>query len=61
MKHPTMRFRLKKGPKKRLQNAVKLYKNLGTSWQVQTKLFFEHSTLHGVRYIAENGRPFLEK
>ncbi|RZC35753.1 sodium channel protein Nach-like, partial [Asbolus verrucosus] len=30
-------------------------------WNVQTKLFFEHSTLHGVRYIAENGRPFFEK
>ncbi|EFA10172.2 sodium channel protein Nach [Tribolium castaneum] len=56
-----MRFRLEKGPKKRLQNLYKLHKNLGTSWQVQTKLFFEHSTLHGVRYIAEYGRPFLER
>ncbi|XP_058448045.1 sodium channel protein Nach-like [Malaya genurostris] len=27
----------------------------------QTKEFFENSTLHGVRYIAEEGRPFFEK
>ncbi|XP_037884233.1 sodium channel protein Nach [Glossina fuscipes] len=27
----------------------------------QTKEFFENSTLHGVRYIAETGRPTIEK
>ena len=27
----------------------------------QTKEFFNNSTLHGVRYIAEEGRPFGEK
>lgn len=27
----------------------------------QTKEFFNNSTLHGVRYIAESGRPFGEK
>lgn len=34
---------------------------LKTSWKVQAKLFFQHSTLHGVRYIAEEGRPIIEK
>ncbi|XP_023310115.1 sodium channel protein Nach [Anoplophora glabripennis] len=37
------------------------YQMLKTSWGVQGKLFFENSTLHGVRYIAEDGRPFIEK
>ncbi|KAK9732285.1 Amiloride-sensitive sodium channel [Popillia japonica] len=37
------------------------YTLLRTSWRVQAKLFFEHSTLHGVRYIAEKGRPFAER
>ncbi|KAE8738754.1 hypothetical protein FOCC_FOCC015764 [Frankliniella occidentalis] len=32
-----------------------------TSVIVQTKEYFEKSTLHGVRYIAENSRPFIEK
>lgn len=36
----------------------KLFK---TSLVYQTKEFFNNSTLHGVRYIAENGRPFGEK
>uniref|UniRef100_A0A1A9W176 Uncharacterized protein n=1 Tax=Glossina brevipalpis TaxID=37001 RepID=A0A1A9W176_9MUSC len=27
----------------------------------QTKEFFQNSTLHGVRYIAETGRPTIEK
>lgn len=27
----------------------------------QTKEFFQNSTLHGVRYIAESGRPVGEK
>ncbi|XP_045473290.1 sodium channel protein Nach-like [Harmonia axyridis] len=35
-------------------------KILKTSWKVQTQVFFENSTLHGVRYIAEKGRPFFE-
>lgn len=37
------------------------YRLLKTSWNVQWKLFFQNSTLHGVRYIAETGRPFIEK
>lgn len=34
---------------------------LRTSWNYQATQFFQNSTLHGVRYIAEKGRPFLEK
>lgn len=56
-----MRFRGKKGPKVAFKKIKQNYKVFGTSLRVQTKLFFEHSTLHGVRYIAENGRPILEK
>ncbi|CAH0555414.1 unnamed protein product [Brassicogethes aeneus] len=58
-----MRLRTKKKPKKNknLKYTPSNYKLLKTSWNVQTKEFFEHSTLHGVRYIAEDGRPFFEK
>lgn len=31
------------------------------SYVHQTKEFFSNSTLHGVRYIAEEGRPFRER
>lgn len=31
------------------------------SLRYQTKEFFSNSTLHGVRYIAEDGRPFCER
>lgn len=31
------------------------------SYVHQTKEFFNNSTLHGVRYIAEEGRPFRER
>uniref|UniRef100_A0A182J395 Uncharacterized protein n=1 Tax=Anopheles atroparvus TaxID=41427 RepID=A0A182J395_ANOAO len=31
------------------------------SFIIQTKEFFDNSTLHGVRYIAEEGRPFFER
>lgn len=41
---------------------VKYYQGLlKTSWHYQAAQFFQNSTLHGVRYIAESGRPFLEK
>ncbi|XP_044755808.1 sodium channel protein Nach-like [Coccinella septempunctata] len=44
------------------RNCWKQYRRiLKTSWKVQTKVFFENSTLHGVRFIAEDGRPFFEK
>ncbi|CAK1553645.1 unnamed protein product [Leptosia nina] len=39
-------------------NIVSLF---ATSLRHQTTEFFENSTLHGVRYIAEKGRPFCEK
>lgn len=32
-----------------------------TNLKFQTKEFFSNSTLHGVRYIAEEGRSFAEK
>lgn len=31
------------------------------SYAHQTKEFFNNSTLHGIRYIAEEGRPFRER
>ncbi|XP_046673202.1 sodium channel protein Nach-like [Homalodisca vitripennis] len=34
---------------------------LKTSWRYQTGEFFDKSTLHGVRYIAEKDRPFCER
>jgi amiloride-sensitive sodium channel len=41
--------------------AKKKYELLKTSWTYQTREYFENSTLHGVRYINEDGRPFCEK
>lgn len=34
---------------------------LRTSFYYQIKEFFNNSTLHGVRYIAESDRPFGER
>jgi hypothetical protein len=34
---------------------------LKTSWTYQTTEYFKKSTLHGMRYINEDGRPFCEK
>lgn len=60
--------KLNKSKTKKKSNNVSVIKKaknateyLQTSWNVQAKLFFEKSTLHGVRYIAESGRPFIEK
>jgi amiloride-sensitive sodium channel len=39
----------------------KTYELLKTSWTYQTQEYFNNSTLHGVRYIREDGRPFYEK
>lgn len=39
----------------------KLHQLIPTNLSHQTKEFFSNSTLHGVRYIAEKGRPFGEK
>ncbi|KAJ1532259.1 hypothetical protein ONE63_000875 [Megalurothrips usitatus] len=43
---------------KKLAKARKLFR---TSVGVQTREYFDKSTLHGVRYIAEESRPFHEK
>jgi acid-sensing ion channel, other len=55
----------KKALKKRKNNkpAAKFssFKLFWTSMLYQVKEFFNNSTLHGVRYIAETGRPFGEK
>lgn len=40
---------------------TEVYGLLKTSFKYQTKEFFNNSTLHGVRYIAEKGRSFGEK
>jgi amiloride-sensitive sodium channel len=42
-------------------NRRKKYELLKTSWTYQTQEYFENSTLHGIRYIKEDGRPFCEK
>ncbi|XP_052567592.1 sodium channel protein Nach [Culex pipiens pallens] len=59
-KKPTKVEAKKKATKKRsdLFNGFRLFRS---SLLYQTKEFFENSTLHGVRYIAEEGRPFFEK
>lgn len=47
----------KNNPKKDINNAVLLKSSL----LYQTKEYFNSSTLHGVVYIVETGRPFFEK
>jgi amiloride-sensitive sodium channel len=42
-------------------NIRKTYELLKTSWTYQTREYFNNSTLHGVQYIREEGRPFYEK
>lgn len=48
----------KKSKNKDQYSTARLFKG---SLLYQTKEFFENSTLHGVRYIAEEGRPFFER
>jgi acid-sensing ion channel, other len=50
--------KLKKNQKPTKFSSIKL---LWTSLVYQVREFFNNSTLHGVRYIAEDGRPFGEK
>ncbi|XP_017777841.1 PREDICTED: sodium channel protein Nach-like [Nicrophorus vespilloides] len=45
----------------KVRKSTSNYKLLKTSWEHQGRIFFEQSTLHGVRYIAETGRPLIEK
>lgn len=45
-------------PEKPILSNFRLFR---TSLMYQTREFFNNSTLHGVRYIAETGRPFGER
>lgn len=47
-----------KFPKTNEISSIRLFQ---TSLIYQTREFFNNSTLHGVRYIAETGRPFIER
>lgn len=46
---------------RRRSNQDDLNRIIKTNLKYQTKEFFNNSTLHGVRYIAEEGRSFSEK
>lgn len=46
---------------RRRSNQNDLNRIIKTNLKYQTKEFFNNSTLHGVRYIAEEGRSFSEK
>lgn len=48
-------------PKKKQKDQFTTLNLFWTSILYQTKEFFNNSTLHGVRYIAEEGRPFGER
>lgn len=48
-------------PKKKTKDQFTTLNLFWTSILYQTKEFFNNSTLHGVRYIAEEGRPFGER
>ncbi|XP_052863169.1 sodium channel protein Nach-like [Anopheles cruzii] len=52
---------LKMAPKPPPPPPFKAWRLLRRSFIFQTKEFFDNSTLHGVRYIAEEGRPFFER
>jgi amiloride-sensitive sodium channel len=45
----------------KITNIKRTYELLKTSWAYQTQEYFKNSTLHGVQYIREEGRPFYEK
>lgn len=47
--------------KKKASSDVSGISLLAASLRHQTTEFFNNSTLHGVRYIAEKDRPFCEK
>ncbi|XP_018333207.1 pickpocket protein 11 isoform X2 [Agrilus planipennis] len=60
-----MKIRRRKHKKNANKGTISSIKNfyelLKISWSLQVKVFFETSTLHGVRYLTEPGRPFIEK
>lgn len=53
--------KISKKKKNFYQQLKESYEYLKASWSVQTKEFFENSTLHGVKYIAATDRPFIER
>lgn len=56
--------RSKKASKNKLQpipTKITSFRLLRRSLLYQTREFFNNSTLHGVRYIAESDRPFGER
>lgn len=62
--HPVPGVRLRNGNRGAGKNAVQdggRCSLLAASLRHQTTEFFNNSTLHGVRYIAEKERPFCEK
>lgn len=66
-KEPTQKPRNAKKPRpkkpttKRADQPFSNIRLFRSSLLYQTKEFFDNSTLHGVRYIAEEGRPLLER
>lgn len=53
---------MKKNGKNRVVKVSReAYGLLKTSLKYQVKEFFDNSTLHGIRYVAEKDRPFFEK
>lgn len=60
--NPAKKVKAKKAKKpKKEKDLYSSARLLRGSLLYQTKEFFENSTLHGVRYIAEEGRPFFER
>lgn len=63
--HYTNEFRQRKTstptPSNDVKSKITSFRLLRTSFLYQTKEFFNNSTLHGVRYIAETDRPFGER
>lgn len=64
--YPQYPPRYQKGTKKKKrqnkkQDDIGVLSLLAASLRHQTTEFFNNSTLHGVRYIAEKERPFCEK
>lgn len=57
-KKPTKQKKIEVKPTKESLPVIKLVQG---SYKYQTKEYFNNSTIHGVRYIVEEGRPFREK
>lgn len=59
--YPESNFKNDGSKKTRPASDVSGLSLLAASLRHQTTEFFNNSTLHGVRYIAEKDRPFCEK